>query len=82
MSAFLDLLLQHPVDDLVPGDPTATARAGASLRPVADSWNDASADLTAIRPDWDGLGGDGFRKRQQLDAETVPVGPDLSLIHI
>jgi hypothetical protein len=63
VSAFTDLLLEQPVDELVPGDPSATAQAGASLRPVADSWNDAGADLAAVRPEWEGSAGDAFRTR-------------------
>ena len=69
MSAFSDLLLERPVDELVPGDPAATARAGAALRPVSDRWNDAGADLAAVRPDWEGVAGDAFRTRQRLDAD-------------
>ncbi|GAW49580.1 MULTISPECIES: C2 family cysteine protease [unclassified Nocardioides] len=69
MSAFTNLLLEQQVDELVPGDPSATAQAGASLRPVADSWNDAGADLAAVRPEWVGAAGDAFRTRQRLDTE-------------
>ncbi|WP_121255387.1 C2 family cysteine protease [Nocardioides ferulae] len=69
MSAFLDLLGQQPVDVLVPGDPAVTARAAALLRPPADRWDDAGADLAALRPEWEGLGGDSFRNRQRLTAD-------------
>lgn len=69
MSAFTDLLAERPVDELVPGDPAATARAGAALRPVADRWNDAGADLAAVRPDWEGVAADSFRARQRLDVD-------------
>jgi hypothetical protein len=76
VTAFFDLLLERPVDDLVPGDPTVAARAGARLRPVAEKWSEAADDLTAVRPDWEGVGGDAFRACQQLDANGWRAGAE------